>query len=106
MFLKNSIVWSFQIDATELAKKQLNELQAILTKIPNQNEIDEILSKHSDTMCDYCKKPLNPSFEDAVYHYKKVHNKDGYIKCCDVLLKSIEEVKGHVMCHIYSTHFT
>lgn len=95
-----------RIDAVQKARKQLEELKPILTQIPSDLQIEEILAKYSDPLCDRCKEPLiGASLDETILHYKQKHNSSGYIKCCEITLKTIDDISNHVLTHLFPKNF-
>lgn len=89
-----------------MAKEQLEKLKSIMTIVPNPTQIEEIITKYSDPSCDHCKNYTVSSLQDAKDHYKNKHKKDGYLKCCDIILRAKSDIKSHVLTHLYQDDFT
>lgn len=83
----------------------MDELKPIINQAPSLAQIDMILSKYSDPVCDYCNDHLMPSLEDAQEHYKRKHNVDGYIKCCEIQFETIDDVNDHILTHLHPKQF-
>lgn len=93
-------------DAAQKARKQLDGLKPILAQIPSDLQIEETLAKYSDPLCDHCKEPLiGASLDDVILHYKQKHNSNGYIKCCEITLKTIDDISNHVLTHLFPKLF-
>lgn len=65
---------------------------------------DSFITESVNMNCDVCDKELK-SFEDALKHYKEIHNQEGYLTCCSrkfkkrhVLIDHIEHHKGKHKC--------
>lgn len=84
----------------------MDELKPILAQIPSDLQIEETLAKYSDPMCDHCKEPLiGASLDEVILHYKRAHTARGHIKCCEITLKTIDDICGHVLTHLYPNNF-
>lgn len=90
-------------DANGQAKDQLKQLRKVQSATDEQ--IEQILSKHVDTICDHCDKYIPPSLAEAQEHYEQKHRREGYLKCCDLILKSNSDISSHVLIHLYPETF-
>lgn len=94
------------LDAAQKARKQFDELKPILAHIPSDLQIEKILAKYSDPLCDHCKEPLiGSSLDEVNLHYSKHGVTSGYIKCCEITLKTYDDIRGHVLTHLFPSNF-
>lgn len=77
----------------------LNKLRTPL----DQDKIELILSQNYDSQCDICKEDLNTlSLERIKEHHKQKHSiEDGYIKCCDLKLRTNVKIHNHIQYHLH-----
>lgn len=83
-----------------------NESPPIANAIEEQEEVDPIWvaenTKNFDMTCNVndCAAVFS-SLTNARKHYNKVHNDpNGYVKCCDIKLRTQIDVNDHIAWHI------
>lgn len=91
-------------DASGKAQDQVMELRKVQSA--TEEQIEQMLSKYVDTMCDHCNEFIPPSLAEAQEHYEKKHRREGYLKCCSLTLKSNTDISSHVLVHLYPEIFT
>lgn len=65
----------------------------------SKEKINEMINAHFDKTCDICGADLD-SYLVAQRHYLKEHKvRDGYLKCCNIKLKTHRTVLDHVHWH-------
>lgn len=71
-----------------------------LTVRPTQITTEDYIKihKHFDMTCDYCTHKVN-TIEEARLHYRKEHNVNGYLKCCNQQFKYPKDIFNHVEWH-------
>lgn len=92
----------------EKVKKQLDALKLNngTPKVPDSNQIKEILAQHYDPSCDFCAENLPPSLEQIQAHYNQQHSMNGYLRCCNnVKLKTIEQIIEHAIFHLHPEYY-
>lgn len=76
----------------------INEVKA-LAKFLTEERIKEIIDTHFEKKCDFCDIQLD-TFSSAQQHYLNEHKiRDGYLKCCNLKLKSPKVVSDHAHWH-------
>lgn len=62
-------------------------------------DAEEYIAKHFDKSCDNCDIMLE-SFQHARTHYLLEHgDAKGYLKCCDIRLRTITTITEHIEFH-------
>lgn len=97
----------YSSDKVEEIKKQLYAVKkhADTPTFPDSVKMEEILLLHCDATCDYCDERLPPSLEQVQSHYVMEHTKNGYLKCCNQKLETMDHIYEHAIFHLYPEYY-